>query len=270
MRSTLKHAVIGILFVLPLLFGSYVAHAAGALAIDNNQGDQYGFSYGHPNLSAASRRALSECGNGCSVVLRFNGECGAYAADQTKGASAYGWGTAATGPAAQGRAMAECRANGGAACLVRAWGCDPAAPEAADKLGAKPATPAPTTQPEVARAAPSPMLLGDWNVEYTQASGGIYSGRLQVTEQLSESTYRGVMVLSYTTADGVAKRVQQTMMINVRGSTVTLAGVNPVYLQGSGNYSPDTYTTTLSGAGVLRGTNRDRVGSTGAVVITKR
>ena len=36
-----------------------VAGANGALAIDSNQGDQYGFSYDYGTLSEAQSRALS-------------------------------------------------------------------------------------------------------------------------------------------------------------------------------------------------------------------
>jgi hypothetical protein len=100
------------------------ALANGALAIDSNQGDQYGFSYNHPSMGAAEQRALSECGRGCSVVLRFSSGCGAYAADQSRGSSVYGWSQAASGNAAQSGALNECRSRGGRSCQVRAWGCN--------------------------------------------------------------------------------------------------------------------------------------------------
>jgi hypothetical protein len=100
------------------------ALANGALAIDSNQGDQYGFSYNHPSMGAAEQRALSECGSGCSVVLRFSSGCAAYAADQSRGSSVYGWSQAGSGGAAQSGAMNECRSRGGRSCQVRAWGCN--------------------------------------------------------------------------------------------------------------------------------------------------
>jgi hypothetical protein len=99
------------------------ALANGALAIDENQGDQYGFSYNHPSMGAAEQRALSECGRGCQVVLRFSA-CGAYAADQARGSTVYGWYQAGSGNAAQQGAMNECRSRGGRSCQVRAWGCN--------------------------------------------------------------------------------------------------------------------------------------------------
>jgi uncharacterized protein DUF4189 len=100
------------------------ASANGALAIDSNQGPRYGFSHDYPTMRGAERRALNECGSNCRVVLRFSTGCGAYAADQARGSTVYGWGTARTGPGAQNRAMSECRAHGGSRCMVRAWACN--------------------------------------------------------------------------------------------------------------------------------------------------
>ena len=53
----------------------------GALAIDERQGDQWGWAVDYETAAAARARALGECGSGCSVVLTF-GRCAAYAADQ--------------------------------------------------------------------------------------------------------------------------------------------------------------------------------------------
>lgn len=100
------------------------ASANGALAIDSNQGPRYGFSYDYPTMSGAEQRALNECGPGCRIALRFRTGCGAYAADQSRGSTVYGWGTAGSGTAAQNRAMSECRAHGGTRCIVRAWACN--------------------------------------------------------------------------------------------------------------------------------------------------
>ena len=57
--------------LIAMLFAS-VASANGALAIDSNQGDQYGFSYNHGSMQQAQSRALSECGYGCRVVQTFS------------------------------------------------------------------------------------------------------------------------------------------------------------------------------------------------------
>ena len=121
MKGT-KSAFAGLLAALCMLAPG-AAIANGALAIDGNQGQGYGFSYDYPDMRGAEQRALRECGQGCRVVLRFASGCGAYAADQARGSSAYGWGTAATGQAAQNRAMSECSARG-RQCMVRVWGCN--------------------------------------------------------------------------------------------------------------------------------------------------
>lgn len=103
------------------------AWAAGALAIDENQGDHWGWAVDYATQQDADRRALSECGPGCDIVLRFSDTCAAYAADQTYGSTAYGWAYGYSSPSsAQDRALQECRSRGGADayCIVRAWGCD--------------------------------------------------------------------------------------------------------------------------------------------------
>ena len=96
----------------------------GALAIDSNQGQSWGWAIDYPTQSAAAERALAECGADCSVVMHFSDECAAYAADQTERSTVYGWASGYdSGAAAQSRAMAECRDNGGTSCIVRTWGC---------------------------------------------------------------------------------------------------------------------------------------------------
>ena len=96
----------------------------GALAIDEGQGDQYGWTVDHQTAAAAREAALGECGAGCSVVLTFD-RCGAYAADQDNAATAFGWGESyASADGARQRALAECRSRGGSGCMVRAWGCN--------------------------------------------------------------------------------------------------------------------------------------------------
>ena len=98
----------------------------GALAIDSNQGDQWGAAVHQPTLQAAQRRALSECGGNCRVVMTFSGgECAALAADQANGSTIYGWAKMYDSSAgAQNRAMNECRQKGGTSCIVRVWGCN--------------------------------------------------------------------------------------------------------------------------------------------------
>ena len=91
----------------------------GALAIDERQGDQYGWAVDYETAAAAQGRALQECGGGCSVVLTF-GRCAAYAADQDAGSTAVGWAEAyASGADARQRALSECRSRGGGFGLHR-------------------------------------------------------------------------------------------------------------------------------------------------------
>jgi len=97
----------------------------GALAIDERQGNQWGWAVDYETAAAAQERALGECGPDCSVVLTF-GRCAAYAADQDANSTAVGWAEAyGSADAARQAALAECRARGGGSgCIVRAWGCN--------------------------------------------------------------------------------------------------------------------------------------------------
>ena len=96
----------------------------GALAVDERQGDRYGWAADYETLAAARAAALGECGPGCSVVLTFN-RCGAYAADQDAGSTAVGWAQSYdSADGARQAALAECRSRGGSGCIVRAWGCN--------------------------------------------------------------------------------------------------------------------------------------------------
>jgi len=109
---------------LAFALGANQVFAAGALAIDSNQGEQYGFAFQYPDVGEAQTRALNECGAGCQVVLQFADECAAYAADQANGSSVYGWATAPSAVGAQSGAISECAARGGNSCIVRTWGCE--------------------------------------------------------------------------------------------------------------------------------------------------
>ena len=96
----------------------------GALAIDERQGDQYGWAVDYETAGAASQWALSECGSGCSVVLTFE-RCAAYAADQDANSTAVGWSESyGSADSARQAALTECRSRGGSGCVVRVWGCN--------------------------------------------------------------------------------------------------------------------------------------------------
>ena len=96
----------------------------GSLAIDENQGSSYGFSYNYTSMDEADEKALSECGDDCYIVERFTSGCAAYAADQSAGSTVYGWGKAPNGADARNRALYECQKRGGNRCVVRVWACN--------------------------------------------------------------------------------------------------------------------------------------------------
>lgn len=121
---TVKRTIQMLIVALMISFASGQALAAGALAIDSNQGPSYGWAEGYGSVGQAEQRALNECGGGCQVVLQYSSGCGAYAADQSGGSTANGWGTASSGGAAQSRAMSECQSRGGRSCVIRAWSCN--------------------------------------------------------------------------------------------------------------------------------------------------
>jgi len=99
---------------------------AGALAIDGRQGHQWGWAVNHPHQAQADAHALRQCGQGCGIVRRFADTCAAYAGDQARGSTAYGFADAPTSAQAQTNALNFCRHYGGANshCVIRVWGCD--------------------------------------------------------------------------------------------------------------------------------------------------
>ena len=97
----------------------------GALAVDERQGDQYGWAVDYETAGEAQSAAVGECGAGCSVVLTFE-RCAAYAADQDADSTAVGWAESySSAGAAQQAALGECSSRGsGLGCIVRVWGCN--------------------------------------------------------------------------------------------------------------------------------------------------
>ncbi|WP_411884668.1 DUF4189 domain-containing protein [Polaromonas sp. YR568] len=254
-----------------LVFAGSHAMAAGALAIDSLQGEKYGFSFNHPGMEQADARSMRECGPDCAVVLRFAGECGAYAADQAKGSNAYGWGTGSTSSNTQARAMSECRARGGSSCKVRAWGCDAVKASAAAPQGTQQfdqARPQATPHSNTPAAGGFPMM-GEWLVDYVSSTGYTANGTLRVTQSLGGGGFRGVLVLAFVNG-GESKQVQQDAAITVQGNTVTLNASNPVYLKGKGNYNADNFTLAIGSNNLLRGENADAKGAGGAVVVSRK
>ena len=123
----MKSIVLSLVFALAsgvLMINAHTQSLVGALAIDGRQGSRYGWAIDYNTVQDARRRALSECGSGCSVVLTFD-RCAAYAADQESGSTAYGWAESYdSSQSARQRALAECRSRGGSQCIVRVWGCN--------------------------------------------------------------------------------------------------------------------------------------------------
>ena len=110
----------------------------GALAVDERQGDHYGWAVDYETAGAAQAAALRECGGGCRVVLTFE-RCAAYAADQDADSTAVGWSESFTSSSsAQQAALSECSSRGGADCTVRVWGCN--GPVVEESLGLDRAT----------------------------------------------------------------------------------------------------------------------------------
>ena len=112
------------IFVGAAVLASANAYAVGALAVDGKPGGRFGFSRGYGSESDASKRALSECGSGCSVVGVFPSGCAAYAADKSPGGTANGMGTGSSRSQAQSSALQNCKSNGGSQCAVRVWACE--------------------------------------------------------------------------------------------------------------------------------------------------
>ena len=115
--------VVGVL--LSAASSAWAQTLVGALAVDERQGDQYGWAVDYETAAAARQAALGECGSGCSVVLTFE-RCAAYAADQDADSTAVGWAESySLSAAAQQAALGECRSRGGGSgCIVRVWGCN--------------------------------------------------------------------------------------------------------------------------------------------------
>jgi hypothetical protein len=100
------------------------AKADGALAI--GKCDRWGYSYGYSNREEAEDRALSECSSdgdtSCQVVVRFSGNCAAFAVSGECGAR--GWSYAPSREQAERLALRECERYGGDECEIKAWVCD--------------------------------------------------------------------------------------------------------------------------------------------------
>lgn len=111
------------LFVLASLILPLGAFAAGAIAVDDDEGDTdpgYGVSTGAASRDQAGKDALAECkkqGNkSCKVVVRFD-KCGAYASSKKN--SGIGFGSSVG--VAKTKALEDC---GTSACKIIVAECE--------------------------------------------------------------------------------------------------------------------------------------------------
>ncbi|MBI3446903.1 MAG: DUF4189 domain-containing protein [Magnetospirillum sp.] len=118
----MTNRIIAALLALGLIFASASVMAAGAIAVDDEQGSKasdvgYGIGSGDTR-DAAGRSAMAECkkaGNSsCKVAVRYD-TCGAYAA--SKDYSGIGWGDS------EGQAKANALEACGAGCRVVVSDC---------------------------------------------------------------------------------------------------------------------------------------------------
>ena len=194
--------------LLPCVFLSMAVDSAaqapvGALAIDERQGDQWGWAVDYETAAAAQERALGECGPGCSVVLTF-GRCAAYAADQDANSTAFGWAEAyASADVARQAARAECGSRGGGSgCIVRAWGCNSPVVEEG-------------VEPGLGGPASDPAGVGRWRLRSRRADG-LFGPRTRAAIRRWQSS-RGARSTGYL--DGPS--AEALRMAGGAGSTVS-------------------------------------------------
>lgn len=107
------------LFALGLGGSAFAANQYGSLAYDVDS-KSYGWAVDYPTQAAANKRALSECGSECSVVLEFQNTCAAF----SMGSDAYGFAIGETRAAAETAAEDACDDKSSEDdCLVKVWGC---------------------------------------------------------------------------------------------------------------------------------------------------
>ena len=124
MKPALLRSCLAVCGLVCMAWSSSAQPPVGALAVDERQGDRYGWAVDYATGSAARSAALGQCGPGCSVVLTFE-RCAAYAADQDANSTAVGWAESYGSVAeASGAALSACGSRGGSGCIVRVWGCN--------------------------------------------------------------------------------------------------------------------------------------------------
>jgi len=122
--SKLKKAVVGLLVVAPIATVSVVAlanfkHAALAYSEATHR---YGWAADQGSKEEAERKALNECGAGCTVRLHWDRGCGAYAEGRHN--HHYGWAVHGDRVEVERLAVRECTARGGVECRIKVWACN--------------------------------------------------------------------------------------------------------------------------------------------------
>ena len=108
----------------PSVSGGQTSPLWGALAIDSLKGSAWGWGVDYDTEQGAKERVLRECrSESCHVVMTFNNQCGALAADQNQGSTIYGWAKGKDAADTRARALDFCSRRSGTSCLIRAWGC---------------------------------------------------------------------------------------------------------------------------------------------------
>lgn len=100
----------------------YYAERWGAIAREMDGDGGYGVAHSYSTPDAARARALRECGRGCRIIVEFT-TCAAYAVDESRGGTAWGWGRGNSRRQAEQVALSECAARG-RYCALRASLCN--------------------------------------------------------------------------------------------------------------------------------------------------
>jgi hypothetical protein len=111
-------AIVGVLSVAAVAMASE-RHAALAYSEARHR---YGWAVDQPSEEEAVRKAVSDCGPGCTMRLAWHNGCGAYAEGQHN--VHYGWALGRNREAAESAAISECSGRGGSNCTVRVWACN--------------------------------------------------------------------------------------------------------------------------------------------------
>jgi hypothetical protein len=114
------------------------------------------------------------------------------------------------------------------------------------------------------------MQVGsEWSINM-QDENFVYTGYLSVHEKLGTNAFKGIVEISYILPSTQRRqKIMQEASITIERSGVTIHCSNPVYIEGTGKYSPDNFYMTIANPRHLRGTN-GLDGSGGEVTLTRK